>query len=200
MKVITQSSLIFYLYQSLKRDTSQMGASAKWGIFTQSIQFCQCTLIHAVTVALPTLQEKFSLAWKPSVTTKHGSTYWAHLHSPPFQRKYSSPSRNIRDQLKQFNMPVACGSTALLSKQNITHSVSTNWNKLHIDALGPSNLSKSTFYTSQRCRTPFIIRNTGKPSPRLESCLEHVYGLPAKHSKPKLDALPKEEQDQEQFK
>jgi len=44
----------------------------------------------------------------------------------------------------------------------------------------------------------FIIRNTGKPSPRLESsCFSCVHRLPAKHSNAKIDILPKEEQDQE---
>lgn len=120
MKVVTQSSVMFCLYQSSKGDFFHMGASSKCRVFTQSIQFCQCTLIHAVILALPALQETFSLARKPSVATKHGYTYWAHLRAPPFQKKYSSPSRNFRDQRKEFNMPVACGSTALLSNQNIT--------------------------------------------------------------------------------
>lgn len=40
-----QNSLIFYLYQSLKKDFSHMGASSKCRVFAQSIQFCQYTLM-----------------------------------------------------------------------------------------------------------------------------------------------------------
>lgn len=56
-------------------------------------------------------------------------------------------------------------------------------------------------FTLAKDVSQFIIRNTGKPSPRLESfSFSCVYRLPAKRSKATLDALPKEEQDQERIK
>lgn len=94
---------------------------------------CDCTI--------PALQEKFSLAWKPSVKTKHWSTYWVHLHSLPFQRKYSSPSRNTKDNWN--NLTCLLHVDQLLSEKPYTMAAQTEINCI----LGPSNLSKSAFYT-----------------------------------------------------
>lgn len=176
MKDIIQNSLIFYLYQSLKNDFSHMGASSKCRVFTQSIQFCQCTLISAVIVALPALWEKLSLAWKPSVKTKHGSPYWAHLYSLPFQRKYSSPNRNTRDQLKQFNLSVACGSTAFWSNQNFT-----GWqHKLKQIAYWGLLTFPNLLFTLAKDVHQFTIRNTEKTFPALECPVSLVDGLSGK--------------------
>lgn len=130
---------------------------------------CDCSTsssLGEITIGMKAFCE--NKAWKSILSSSL-------LSSLP-EEMNSSPNRNTRDQLKHFNLSVACGSTAFWSNQNFT-----GWqHKLKQIAYWGLLTFPNLLFTLAKDVHQFTIRNTEKTFPELECPVSLVDGLSGK--------------------